>query len=88
MACGMTYDDDQKATKAHCRLAFSAQPQRFSLPLLVGLYSTKVGHAPSAKDVRTINFTFSFYLYLHLQPRKKCFFFFFFGLFCLKEKDK
>ena len=25
------------ATKAHCRLAFSAQPQRFFLPDLVGL---------------------------------------------------
>ena len=33
----LTYDDNQKATKAHCRLAFSAQPQRFFLPLLVGL---------------------------------------------------
>ena len=31
----LTYDDNQKATNAHCRLAFSAQPQRFSLPLLV-----------------------------------------------------
>ena len=25
----LTYDDNQKATKAHCRLAFSTQPQRF-----------------------------------------------------------
>ena len=33
----LTYDDIQKATKAHCRLAFSTQPQRFFLPLLVGL---------------------------------------------------
>ena len=36
----MTYDDNQKATKAHCRLAFSAQPQRFFLPLLVGLHGS------------------------------------------------
>ena len=35
----LTYDDNQKATKAHCRLAFSAQPQRFFLPLLVGLHA-------------------------------------------------
>ena len=28
------------ATKAHCRLAFSAQPQRFFLSLLVGLYGS------------------------------------------------
>ena len=34
----LTNDDNQKATKAHCRLAFSAQPQRFFLPLLVGLH--------------------------------------------------
>ena len=34
----LTYDDNQKATKAHCRLAFSAQRQRFFLPLLVGLH--------------------------------------------------
>ena len=33
----LTFDDNQKATKVHCRLAFSAQPQRFFLPLLVGL---------------------------------------------------
>ena len=32
------------ATKAHYRLAFSAQPQRFCLPLLVGLHgSTDTG---------------------------------------------
>ena len=36
----LTYDDNQKATKAHCRLAFSAQPQRFFLPLLVGLHGS------------------------------------------------
>ena len=48
---GLTYDDNQKPTKAHWRLTFSAQPQRFFLPLLVGLhgindryYITKVGH--------------------------------------------
>ena len=33
----LTYDDNQKAKKAHCRLAFSAQRQKFFLPLLVGL---------------------------------------------------
>ena len=27
----LTYDDNQKATKVHCRSAFSAQPQRFFL---------------------------------------------------------
>ena len=32
----LQYDDSQKATKAHCRLAFSAQPQRF----LVGLHGS------------------------------------------------
>ena len=36
----LTYDDNQKATKAHCRLAFSVQPQRFFLPLLVGLHGS------------------------------------------------
>ena len=35
----LTYDDNQKAMKAHCRLAFSAQPQRF-LPLLVGRHAS------------------------------------------------
>ena len=35
-------DDNQKATEAHCRLAFSAQLQRFFLPgpLLVGLHGS------------------------------------------------
>ena len=37
---GSTYDENQKATKAQCRLAFSAQPQRFFLPLLVGLHGS------------------------------------------------
>ena len=32
----LTYNDNKKATKAQCRLAFSAQLQRFFLPLLVG----------------------------------------------------
>ena len=36
----LAYDDNQKATKAHCRLAFSAQPQRFFLPLLVELHGS------------------------------------------------
>ena len=36
----LTYNDNQKATKAHCRLAFSAQPQRLFLPLLVGLHGS------------------------------------------------
>ena len=36
----LTYNDNQKATKAHCWLAFSAQPQRFVLPLLVGLHGS------------------------------------------------
>jgi len=39
---GSTYDDNQKFTKdsliSQGRLAFSAQPQRFFLPLLVGLH--------------------------------------------------
>ena len=35
-----TYDDNQKATKAHGRLAFSAQLQRFFLPLSVGLHGS------------------------------------------------
>ena len=46
-----TYDDNQKATKAHCWLAFSTQPKRFFLHLLVRraawqhrYYSKKVGH--------------------------------------------
>ena len=34
---GPTYDDNQKTTMAHCRLVFFAQPQRFFLPLLVGM---------------------------------------------------
>ena len=33
----LAYDDNQKATKAHCGLAFSAQPQRF---FLVGLHGS------------------------------------------------
>ena len=33
----LTFDDNQKAANVHCRLAFSAQPERFFLPLLVGL---------------------------------------------------
>ena len=36
----MLHDDNQKATKAHCRLAFSAQLQSFFLPLLVGLHGS------------------------------------------------
>ena len=75
----MLHDYNQKATKANCRLAFSAQLQRFFLPLLVGLHgSTDLRHESrpfwkvtlpstlifSAKDVRTINFTISFYRYL------------------------
>ena len=36
----LTYDDNQKVTKANCRLAFSAQPQTFFLPLLVGLHGS------------------------------------------------
>ena len=36
----LTCDDNQKAKKAHCRLAFSAQPQRFCLPLLVGMHDS------------------------------------------------
>ena len=38
----LTYDDNQKATKAHCRLALSAQPQRFLLPLLVELHGSHI----------------------------------------------
>ena len=36
----LTYDDNQTATKAHCRLAFSELPQRLFLPLLVGLHGS------------------------------------------------
>ena len=36
----MLHDDNQKSTKANCRLAFSAQLQRFFLPLLVGLHGS------------------------------------------------
>ena len=36
----LTYDDNEKAKKAHCRLAFSAQRQKFFLPLLVGLHGS------------------------------------------------
>ena len=36
----VTYDGNQKATRAHCRLTFSAQPQKFFLPLLVGLHGS------------------------------------------------
>ena len=67
----LTYDDNQKATKAHCRLAFSAQPQRFFLPLLVGLHgSTDTTarksaiiecHAPSKMFARlTLQFLFTY----------------------------
>ena len=34
------HDYNQKATKANCPLAFSAQLQRFFLPLLVGLHGS------------------------------------------------
>ena len=30
----LTYDDNKKATKAHCRLAFSTHPQRFFLAFI------------------------------------------------------
>ena len=72
----LTYDDNQRATKAHCRLAFSAQPQRLFLPLLVGLHgSTDTTARKSAiiekknfcKNVWTINFTVPFYLHLYLH---------------------
>ena len=36
----MLHDNNQKSTKANCRLAFSAQLQRFFLPLLVGLHGS------------------------------------------------
>ena len=36
----MLHDYNKKATKGNCRLAFSAQLQRFFLPLLVGLYGS------------------------------------------------
>ena len=36
----MLHDDNQKSTKVNCRLAFSAQLQRFFLPLLVGLHGS------------------------------------------------
>ena len=84
----LTYDDNQKATKAHCRLAFSAQPQRFFLPLLVGLHGSTDTTArksaiieekmfwkvtlPSTSAKRFSRLT---YLYLYLQPGEKCFFF-------------
>ena len=37
----LSYDDNKKDTKAYCQLALSAQPQRFFLPLLVGLHGRK-----------------------------------------------
>ena len=40
-AVSMSYDDNKKDTKAYCQLALSAQPQRFFLPLLVGLHGRK-----------------------------------------------
>ena len=36
----MLHDDNQKSTNANCRLAFSAQLQRFFLTLLVGLHGS------------------------------------------------
>ena len=36
----MLHDDNQKSTKVNCRLAFSAQLQRFFLPLLVELHGS------------------------------------------------
>ena len=36
----MLHDDNQKSTKADCRLAFSAELQRFFLPLLVELHGS------------------------------------------------
>ena len=36
----MLHDDNQKSTKADCRLAFSAELQRFFLPLLVGVHGS------------------------------------------------
>ena len=36
----LTYNDNQKSMQAPCRLALSAQPQRFFLPLLVGLHGS------------------------------------------------
>ena len=65
----LTYDDNQKAMKAHCRLAFSAQPQRLCLLLLVGLlgmqhrcYSTKVGHWRKGCSGRSRSFLLQFFL--------------------------
>ena len=36
----LTYDDNQRAQKALCRLTFSTQPKRFFLLLLVGLHGS------------------------------------------------
>ena len=87
----LTYNDNQKATKAHCQLAFSAQPQRFFFPLLVGLHGSTDTIArksaiieekmfwkvtlPSTLIFSAKRFARLTYLYLYLQPREKCFFF-------------
>ena len=73
----LTYDDNQKTTKAHCRPAFSAQPKRFFVYWRKDVFE---GHAlPSTlffseKDVCTINLTVSCYVYLYSKPCEKCFF--------------
>ena len=65
----LTYDDNQKAMKAHCLLAVSAQPQRLCLLLLVGLlgmqhrcYSTKVGHWRKGCSGRSRSLLLQFFL--------------------------
>ena len=65
----LTYDDNQKAMKAHCLLAVSAQPQRLYLLLLVGLlgmqhrcYSTKVGHWRKGCSGRSRSLLLQFFL--------------------------
>ena len=65
----LTYDDNQKAMKAHCLLAVSAQPQRLCLLLLAGLlsmqhrcYSTKVGHWRKGCSGRSRSLLLQFFL--------------------------
>ena len=69
---GPTYDDNKKTTMAHCRLVFFAQPQRFFLPLLVGMNgSTYTTSRKSAIEEKIFwKVTLPFY-----KLREKCYFF-------------
>ena len=69
---GLTYDDNQKTTKAHCRPALKdsscIEEKMFSK---VTLRSTLIF---SAKDVCTINLTVSCYVYLWIVPAESLLF--------------